>query len=209
VDRQRKEIDFVKPSHPEYVEKYATQANLTLMHAYNDGERDPGLLAALGLYECAVGDDHHARDFLAAAVQAQVARPRAYVELARIRLTAALAKPAGTGTRLDRAQVASVLNLLQATTALKPPQLTTYLLATEAWEHADFIPTPADLGLLDERLYFFPSDPQLVLATAQLNARAGLRADAIRVLDRGLQKIADPAMRRLCAMLRTNYSQGT
>jgi len=207
-DWQRKEIEFVRPTHPEYAGKYTAQANHTLMRAYDDGARDPGLLAALGLYECAVGADDLAQNFLEGAVQARVARPRAYVELARIRLAAALAKPTGSRGRLDRGQVGSVLSLLHEAHALQPPQFGAFLLACEAWEHADFVPTPADLRMLDEGLYLFPGDPRLVLAAAQLDARAGLRIEAIQVLDRGLQKVDDTGMRNLFVTLRTRYAAG-
>jgi hypothetical protein len=207
-DWQRKEIEFVERSYPEYADQYATQAHVTLMRAYDDGVRDPGLLAAIGLDECAVGEDDQAQGFLEAAVQARVARPRAYVELARIRLAAAMAKPNGAGGKLDRGQIASALDLLQAARALQPPQLAAFLLAAEAWEHADFIPSPAELGMLDEGLHFFPDDPRLILAAAQLDAAGGLRVEAIRVLDRGLQRVSDPAMRKLFVTLLTRYAGG-
>jgi hypothetical protein len=205
-DWQRKEVEFVRPTYPYYAEKYATQAEHTLMRAYRHGARNPDLLAAIGLYECTAGNDAQAGEFLAAAVQAQVARPRAYVELARLRLAAALAQPAGAGRRLDRRQVDSVLDLLQSPPARQPPQLLAFLLAAEAWEHADFAPHPDELRMLAAGLYFFPADPRLVLAVAQLEARAGLRTDAVQVLDYGMQRVADPAMRQLFVQLRTRYT---
>jgi len=207
-DWERKEIDFVRDSHPEYTDLYIGQAESTLMTGYNVGASDPDLLAALGLYECAVHNDAQAESFLAAATGAGVARPRAYVELARIRLHAALARPGGMDGRLSRTQAVSVLKLLRATRSLQPPQLEAYLLAAEAWEHADFIPLPGELGILDEGLYFFPDDSRLILAAAQLDAAAGLRFEAIRVLERGLQRISDPATRTLFVTLRTRYSGG-
>jgi hypothetical protein len=205
-DWERKEIDFVRNSRPEYTDLYIGQAESTLMNGYNAGASDPGLLAALGLYECAIHNDAQAGSFLAAATGAEVTRPRAYVELARIRLDAALARPGGMDGRLTRTQAVSVLKLLWAVRSLQPPQLEAYLLAAEVWEHADFIPLPGELGILDEGLYFFPDNPQLILAAAQLDAVAGLRVEAIRVLDRGLQRVSDPAMRRLFAGLRARYT---
>jgi hypothetical protein len=175
------------------------------MRAYNHGSRDPGLLAALGLYKCTMGDDAQARDFLESAVQARVARPRAYVELARIRLVAALTKSAGEGGKLERGQIFSVMDLLQSARSMQPPQFAAYLLAADAWEHANSPPTPVELQMLDEGLYFFPDDPRLIVATAQLDAAAGLRVKAVGVLDRGLQVVSDPAMRKLFVSLRTQY----
>ena len=55
-DWQRKETEFVRASARDYADEYAEQAEHTLMDAYDSGSRDPGLLAALGLYECMAGD---------------------------------------------------------------------------------------------------------------------------------------------------------
>jgi hypothetical protein len=206
-DWQRKEIEFVKPSQPAFADAYARQAQLTLRRAYDDGARSPGLLAALGLYESAAGDDGKARGYLEGAVSAGVERPGAYVQLARLRLAAALAKPAGAGRRLNRSQTGPILDLLESIRREKPPQLTGFLLAAKTLESADFTPAPSDLGLINEGLYFFPSDPRLILAAAQLDAAAGLKGEALRVLDRGLQRVADGRIRGLLLRLRAQYAQ--
>jgi len=207
-DWQRKEVDFIKPHSARIAGRYATQAQETLMRAYDEGSRDPGLLAAIGLYECSVGDDRQAVGYLEEAVRAGVARPRAYVDLARIRLLAALSHPDGKGDRLDRAQATAILAPLQSVRAADPPQLKAYLLAAETWERSDFIPSSSELGLLADGIHYFPGDPRLVLAAAQLDKAAGLTAEAIRVIDRGLAEISNPRMRGLLTRLRARYAAG-
>ena len=105
-DWERKEIDFVRDTQPEFADLYIKQAQSTLVSAYGKGARDPGLLAALGLFECAIHNDIAAQGFLELAVSAQVVRPRAYVELARIRLANALAEAGGVGENLNASQAA-------------------------------------------------------------------------------------------------------
>ena len=61
-------------------------AHLAMIAPYIRGERDPQLLAALGLLERTLGDDARAKKFLEAAVRGKAVRPRAYLELARLRL---------------------------------------------------------------------------------------------------------------------------
>src|SRR5262249_28448220 len=53
-------------------------AHLAMIAPYIRGERDPQLLAALGLQEKAAGDPARARKFLEAASQGNAVRPRAY-----------------------------------------------------------------------------------------------------------------------------------
>ncbi|MCX6954538.1 MAG: hypothetical protein NTV51_20485 [Verrucomicrobia bacterium] len=70
------------------------KARLELSAPYHRGERDPRLLAALGLFDQANGEEARGRKFIEAATTAKVTRPRAYLELARYRYADALAKPA-------------------------------------------------------------------------------------------------------------------
>jgi hypothetical protein len=170
-DWERKEYEFVKASHPEFAGAYARQAEGTFMQAYRDGVHAPGFLAALGIFECTVADDARARGFLEEAVSGTVLRPRAYVELARIRLQEALSRPGGPGGTLDRRQVASVMAVLREGRTQSPPQFGTYAQAAEALEHAGAAPSREDLLLLDEGCRLFPNDPRLRLAEARLRIR--------------------------------------
>jgi hypothetical protein len=205
-DWQRKEIGFVSRDYPHLAGTYAAQAGATLNAAYDEESGDCDLLAARGLYACAVGDDRQAREYLETAVAKKVRRPRAYVELARIRLNDAVNRPSGAHGRLGRAQVDSIIGLLQAARSLNPPQADGFLLAAKTWEAADFVPSPADLKLLDEGLHYFPREGRLLLGTAQLYAAAGLRSRAVAILDSGLQGVSDPRLREAFAYLRRHYA---
>jgi hypothetical protein len=172
-DWERKELEFVRASHDEFAAGYASQAERTFMGAYERGERDPELLAAIGIYRCALGETGAARALLEEAVRGGTARPRAYVELARLRLGEALEKPAGSGGTLDPGQVSSILGLVRAGRDRLPPQHAAYAEAAEVLEHAQAAPTRADLILLAEGLRLFPRDAALALAVARLRAAAG------------------------------------
>ncbi len=85
---ERLEVPYVRSKYPALTSKYLDQARRTLRRAYDRGARDPGLLEVMGLCECDAGDDASARPFLEAAARSGAVRPRAYYELARIRLQA-------------------------------------------------------------------------------------------------------------------------
>jgi len=173
-DWERMEYEFVRESHPEFAAAYARQAARTFQDAYDDGVRDPEFLAAFGIYECTVGDDARAAGYLEAAVHAGAARPRAFVELARIRYGEAIANPTGPGRWLGAAQVASVLGLIRAAGTLEPRQLAGYAAAADVLAHAA-APSAGDLGILDEGVRCFPYDSRLALERDRLRARLGAR----------------------------------
>jgi hypothetical protein len=155
-DWECKEISFVRARFPQFEKKYVEQAERTIGDAYTQDNSDPRLQAVVGLFECLAGRDDRARPYLEVAVQNKVALPRAYVELARIRLAEAKAKPGGPEGRLDAIQVGSVLAPLAAARALQPPQFETYTLVAQAWAASDAAPTAADMAPLDEGLRLFP-----------------------------------------------------
>ncbi len=88
-------------------------AHLALIAPYIRGERDPQLLAALGLQERAAGEPVRARKFLEAAVRAKAVRPHAYLELARLRFAEAAAHPEA-GDKFSAQQTAAILTVLFA-----------------------------------------------------------------------------------------------
>jgi len=169
-------------------------ARLMMVAPYIRGERDPQLLASLGLLERKLGDDAKARKFLEAAAAAKAVRPRAYLELARLRYADALAKPAA-GTLLDSNQTAGVLTPLFTARTQPPPLPEIYQLIGDAWSHCALIPTAAHLGVLDEGVRLFPRDAQLVYTNAALKVKAGLVAEAAGVIALGLRVAPDAETR--------------
>ncbi len=139
-----------------------------LVLAYRRGERDPNLLAELGLAELAGGDTERARKFLEAAFASKAVGPRAHVELARLRFAEAQAAPAAPGGRLDAVQVAHVLEPLKLARSQPPPLPETYRLLGAVCQAGALPPSPAQRQLLDEGARLFPRDAELEKLRATL-----------------------------------------
>lgn len=170
-------------------------AHLALIAPYIRGERDPRLLAALGLDERAGGRDDRARKFLEAAAAAKVSRARAYLELGRLRLIEAKARPGATGGRLDAAQVQSVLEALFDARAQPPPLAEAYRLIAETWSASAVPATPDNFSVLVEGVRLFPRDGDLVFAAALLAVQRGFAAEARELVKLG-ERTAEPGAGR-------------
>ncbi len=168
-----------------------SEARDVLLRAYLYGERDPALLAALGEAEANGGDLTKARKLLEAAAAAKVVSPRAYVELARLRLSAARAKPEAATGKLSAKQTAAVLEPLFTARSQPPALPETYELIAATWAASISSPAPAHLAVLDEGVRLFPRDAVLVYADAELQARAGQIATADSLIRHGLRVTAD------------------
>ena len=139
---------------------HPAEARSALIIAYRRGERDPNLLAALGLAELAAGETDRARKFLEAAATGKAVRPRAHVELARLRLAEAQARPEAAG-KLSAAQGARVLEPLRLARSQPPALPETYELIGATWSACATAPPAAHLELLKEGLRLFPNDAAL------------------------------------------------
>ena len=182
---------------------HGAAARLAMIAPYIRGERDPQLLAALGLLERSLGDQARAKKILEAAATAKAVRPRAYLELARLRYADVLAKPAA-GEKLDAAQTATVLTPLFTARGQPPPLPEVYELIGDAWFHCALTPTAAHLGVLDEGVRIFPRDAALVYAAAALKVRAGLLPEAGRLIELGLRVAPDGDTRAKFAALKAS-----
>jgi tetratricopeptide (TPR) repeat protein len=155
--------------------------------AYARGERDPALLASLGLAESDAGQSDRARSLLEAATKTALPLPSTYVTLARLRLAAAQAKPAGDGKQLDAAQLASVLEPLFKARQLPPALPETYEIIAEVWLASAVPPQPDHLAVLVEGLRLFPRDNPQFLRLAKLYVRIGDHATARSLAQAGLR----------------------
>ncbi len=166
------------------------KAHAELTAPYIRGERDPRLLAALGLHERTTGQDDRARKFLDAAVTAKVVNPRAHLELARYRYADALAKPAGGGS-FSAEQVAGITALL-LTARTQPPALPeVFELLGDTWVRSA---TPAkrdDVLFLIEGVQRFPGRLKLLYQTSVLAAQANMNDAAHPLVDYGIQVAPD------------------
>jgi tetratricopeptide (TPR) repeat protein len=189
-DWERLEIDYVRRRYPELAPKYAEQARRTLLRAYDRNDRDPRLLAILGLCEIDAGNPVAARDYLEAAARLDVVRPRAWLELARLRLAEHLAASADGG-RLDAGQAAGVLAPLFTARSQLPPLPEVYELIADVWAHSAVPPTPGHLAVLSEGVSLFPRRPSLVHRAAALFLEHGHVAEAAAFIDLGLRIAPD------------------
>lgn len=166
-------------------------ARAALIAPYSRGERDPRLLAALGLYERTAGNDERAEKFLAAATTAKVIRPRAYLELARLRYQAALAKPAGSDGALSPAQTTEVMNLLLPARTQPPAMPEIYELMADTLVRSADAPKRETLQVLFDGVNQFPRRLGIVYQTAVLCIRAGETKAATALVEQGLRLAPD------------------
>lgn len=184
------------------------EAHATLIAPYIRGERDPALLAALGVQERLMGDDARARKLLEAAAQGKAVRPRAYLELARMRFADATTQPAGKNGKFSPDQTAAVLTPLFTARQQPPPRPEVYELIADAWSHSEITPTSAHLGVVDEGVRMFPRDTTLVYSDAALKVKAGLYPGADSLVSLGLRTAPDAAMREKFEELKKQIPAG-
>jgi hypothetical protein len=165
-------------------------ARTELIAPYLRGERDPELLAALGLHEQNAGETQRARKFLEAAFAGKTTRAEACIELARLRYADALAQPA-VGAEFSAAQVSGVLAPLLIARRQPPPRAGLYELAAETWMHSAVRPQRTDIALLIEGAQLFPMRLKLVYQAAGLSADAGEVEAAHALTDHGVRYATD------------------
>jgi hypothetical protein len=181
---------------------FADQARLNLIAPYMRGEREPELLAALGLVELAGNQPGRARKFLEKAHAGKTTRVLALIELARLRLAEARQAPAGKEGRLNNAQLVSVLTPLFAARQHKPVLADTYELIAEAWTQAETRPSAAQLEVLDEGTLRFPRDVTLVLAATEAYAAHGFAEKTALYASLGEKITSAPATKKRFAELK-------
>jgi len=122
-------------------------------------------------------------------------RPRAYLELARLRLDESLAAPAGADGKLSPAQVAAILDPLYTARAQPPPMPEVYALIAKVWRHSASPPKPEHLNILLEGTLFFPKDTDLISQAAGLMIQSGDHQMAQKLINLGITVSPDTATR--------------
>ncbi|HUR59669.1 MAG TPA: hypothetical protein VM029_18260 [Opitutaceae bacterium] len=176
-------------------------AHETMSLPFRRGDRDPDLVAALGLLQVDRGETATARSLLELAASARTTRTRALIELAKLRLAEARAKPAAAPDRFNPAQVAAVLQPLFAARQQsgRTPEL--YETIAAAWENSAATPEPGHLAVLDEAATLFPRNTDLIHRIAALKLGIGQTGDAAALIDLGLRHAVDAEARtRLVAL---------
>ena len=191
----------VGKDHPELRPFYLEQARRTLARVPAGSAEAPELLAARGLVAVDAGDDAAALPLLEQACQAPQPRPRAVVELARIRL--AQARAAAGEAKLDAATVDSITQPLRSLVAFQPAMPLIYQVLAEAWMVAQAAPASADLDLLTQAVRANPTDVPMVIAVARLLIDNGQVDAAREVIDTGLAHVTDEGGRRRLFAIRS------
>ena len=197
---ERLTIGHVQRRLPQAREPYLAQARRTLHRTYDAGDRDPRLLATLGLCEVDAGNDAGARAFLEPAAALGVLRPRVYYELARIRL-AALRQGAPGKETFSFTELAPILHPLQRAAAQMPPLPEAFALLGEAWSCCATPPNTAEFAELDAGARLFPRRPGVVYPIALALARHDKKAAAAAALAACAGYPADDATQAAIARL--------
>ncbi|HXQ80706.1 MAG TPA: hypothetical protein VN775_05310 [Opitutaceae bacterium] len=175
------------PQYFEYRRECLDQADKLFERISSRRNADPLFLAAFGLYEIQAGDSLRARKALEAATAAGVVRPRAYVELARMQLDAALPSAQEGIGDLSDAEFAEILGLLATARLQMPSLLSCYFVLARALEHAPVKPAPEDLKALDDATRLFPQNASLAYRVATLHKRLGHDARATAIIERAMK----------------------
>lgn len=189
----RLEIAYVKDRLPELSARYLDQARRTLRRAYDKGDRDPRLLAELGLCEVDAGDDRAARAFLDAATRGKVVRPRAYFELARLRF--AELRAANPEGKFTVGQVDPVLRLLAAALKQSPQLPEVYDLIFTVWLSTEASLGSAQFAVIGDGVRNFQWHARLIYSAALLNSLHGRIAEARALVVQGLAVATTPKER--------------
>ncbi|MEY4940800.1 MAG: hypothetical protein RIQ93_2535 [Verrucomicrobiota bacterium] len=191
---ERMEIPFVKARHPEFVSRYTDQARRTLHRGLEQGEADPRVVSSLALCELDAGNEQEARPLLERAVAAQVARPRVYYELARLRyLELTTGQPAER--RYSPQEIEPVVSLLRIPLKQQPPLPENYLMLAQTWLFCTGAPPAEDFATLQQGTNLFLWRPILAHRVALLNLAHGRIAEARAILAESMQRTNDPAVR--------------
>jgi len=165
---------------------HSEQAKRELVTAFRRGERDPSLLASLGLWEQAHGERAKAVKLLEAATRAKVSGSDAYLSLARLRLEDALAEQPEP-KRLPAEAFAAIAPLLHAGLAQAPANPDGYELLAETWARSGNHIPPDEARLLVSACVSFPARLRLLALSIPLCAEAGLLREAHILADNALR----------------------
>lgn len=179
---ERLAIGHVQRRLPQVREPYIAQARRTLRRAFDAGDRDPRLLATLGLCEVDAGNPGGAREHLEQAVALGVVRPRAYYELARIRFDE-LRRRAPETPAYSFTEVAPILDPLRRGVTQSPPLPEAFELLGDVWGRCELAPNASELAELERGARLFPRRPEVGTSIARALARHGKATEAVAVLE--------------------------
>lgn len=180
---ERLQASYVQQAAPEHIEQYRSKARRTLRQGYAKDEDDIDLLAVRALCELESGNMHEAAQLLERAVQGGVIRPRAYLELARLKYEALVA-PQFDGASLTREEAEPILRNLVVASRQSPKLLDVFTLYAVTLERCNHQPGDDDFSFLKTGGEAFPRSAEMAYRLARLYLAAGKVNDARILLDR-------------------------
>ncbi len=199
---ERLETRYVKKNLPDLETTYYSQARRTLHRAFDAGDRDPQLLASLGLLELDAGDTREGRGFLEAATSRGVVRPRAYFELARLLYDEKWTRSRRNDGRLQSDDAKTVMNLLIKACGQSPPLQQIYELMADVAVNSVSPAPAAVLASLEKGAELFPEDIEFLSRIVRLYSAEGLQDRADEMLRRRLKTAANIEVRDVLLKLR-------
>jgi hypothetical protein len=169
---ERLETRYVRKHLPELEVNYLMQARWTLRRAIEHGDKDPRLLASIGLLELDADNEAGARKYLEEAAEQGIVKPRANFELAQLRYNALQGRSKRNDGKFTVEQAEPVLELLLFASHQSPALPQVYALMAEVCANLAEPPPPRVLEVIDEGLKLFPNDPELKNRPAVLRQSA-------------------------------------
>lgn len=169
---------------------------------------DPEFLARLGLSEAQAGDKAMAITLLERATMLKVARPQAYISLAKLRLET-IRETKGKGHKLTAGEIAPIMAPLLA--VLPQPQATPYacIQIANLWRRTDLEPPVEVFETLIAECGKFPDDFNLLNTTVPLLAQHGRNDDATRILKATAKCVLNSVERKKLAQLEKDMASKT
>jgi hypothetical protein len=172
-----------------------------LIAPYIRGDRTPDLLAALGLAELSANNTARARKFLEAAAVAKTTRPRAYLELSKLRLNEAKAKAASENRPLTDKETAFVLEPLQVGLTYPPAMADLYDNLARIWIESPTTISPQQYQVLLTGAYRNPRNISLVYNVAAAGVTHGYVKECRPLVAYGLKVSPTPKAREAFTQL--------
>lgn len=172
-------------------------ARTEFVNAYLRGDREPQLLGSLGLMARQRGDEMRAKTYLEAvgAGSELIPRPRAYLELARVR--SAQFTKANNGGPLNQQQLVQVLQPLFAAHKLPQQLAENYVEIAKAWQNTTVVPERGHIAVLEKGMDLFPRYGLLMVETARTYIKFGYKAEAIALIQRTQASTRDARLKEL------------
>jgi tetratricopeptide (TPR) repeat protein len=170
------------PITDDFEEECLGQADKLFERSLARNPNEPNFLAAFGLYELQVGDSGRARKALEAATHAGVVRPRAYLELARLRLVDAMPYIEGGIGDLNESDFNEIHDLLSTARSQMPSLPSTYTLLARLLEHGPSTPSHEDLRVLGDAVHLFPQNAALAYKAAALYGKSGYPGEGAAIV---------------------------